>query len=254
MKFNINKTLAGILVLSSFLPFVAAADNTKEKTSEDKIKIKSSENFCARLADINNKLAGEITKAEEKQTAFQLKRYTNIANKESENDSKRAMDRSLTDAKRVKNWDKMTNKAKTETQKTAIATYKTEVQSAINIRKASVDAAIKTYRDGLMATVNSNGTYTSEALNTFKTSITKYLEEAKTECTNNTNAKTANANLVKKINDARKVLNASRNNVETNNVVETLKKTRNNAIKTAETIFKTAIEKARNELNLALKK
>ena len=258
MKFNLNKGIAGFLAVSSLLPFLAFAEDvapvstttpTPKIEKVDKVKT----NFCTKLTTLNTKLADQITKAEEKQSVFQNERAGNIAKRESDTDIKRAISRSNADAKRVKNWDKMVSKAKTDVQKTAVATYKDAVGKAVDTRKTAVDLAVKTYRDGLTSAITNNSTGVNQAMTTFKASVATALTEAKTDCANNVLSKTVNANYTKKINDARTALNAARKNAGTNSAITALKKTRDEATKLAETTFKTATESARISLIAALK-
>jgi predicted transcriptional regulator len=65
--------------------------------------------------------------------------------------------------------------------------------------------------------------------------------------------KTVRENFNKAVKDARDALKAARKNAEANPAIVALKKTRDDAIKAAETAFKTATEKARADLQTALK-
>lgn len=243
--------MAGMLVIVSFLPALAFAENTTTSTATNK-KVSVS-NFCVNLSSIQTKTASQITKAEEKQSKNEGDRLNNITKKESIADAKKAQGRSDVDAKRLKNWDKMVSKAKTDTQKSAVEAYKTAISNAVTVRRTSVDAAVKAYRDALTAILSTHSGSIDGAILTFKTSVDTALTKAQTDCTAGISSKTVKSNFNNSISEARKVLQDARKTANDSMGITTLKKTRDEAIKAAEAIFKQATEKARADLLIALK-
>lgn len=255
MKFNLNKIVSLLIMLSFLTPVIAGAQvNGKMGKDNNKPENKPAENFCLRLDNINTKLAEQIKKAEEKQSLYQTNRTEILNKKESEVDAKKAQNRTTIDEKRVKNWDKMISKAKTDEQKAAILKYKTTIENAIKTRRVLVDSAISNYRNGLSGTVSSHTTTTDVAIKTFEKSVNDALSQAKNDCANKIDSKNVNATFVQKINEARKTLQQSKQEVETNTAIKELKKTRDEIITNAEKDFKATIEKAKEELFIILKK
>ncbi len=251
MNFNFKKGLAGVLVAFSFLPVFAFAEGPTATTPQG---IKTEGGFCARISKVSTKVADDITRAESKQAKNKDDRATKLAEKESNADAKRAQGRSDADGKRLENWSKMARKAKTDVQKAAVETYKVAIKSAVDSRRASVDAAVKAYRDGLASAMTAHSSAISTAMLAFTTSVNTALTKAKTDCTAGIASKTVNEAFNKAVKDARKILQGARKTAEMTSGLKTLKETRDNTIKAAESVFKTATEKARADLMLALKK
>jgi hypothetical protein len=254
MKFNLKKITASALMAMVLVPGFAFAESDgnikKDNRSGDK---KTSINFCARISSVEQKIADQITRAETKQSEHQVDRIGKITKKESDVDAKRALGRGDADDKRIKNWDKMIGKTRTDAQKLAVETYKSTIANAVTVRRTSVDSAVKVYRDGLNAVLGTHNTAVSQAVAVFKTSVNAALSKAKADCASGVASQTAKETFNKSINDARKILQDTRKNAETNSGLTALKKIRNDAVALAITNFKTVTEKARADLMIALK-
>lgn len=263
MTTNLKKSVAGVMMLFSFVPALALAEDTtgtagtpvvtSATTSPDGVKTVQPNNFCSRISTIQTKSADALMKLDEKTAKNEAARLDKIANKESNTDAKRAEGRSDVDAKRVKNWNSLASKAKTDVQKAAVEAYKTAITNAVTIRRTSVDAAVKVYRDALAVAMTTRNTALNQAVTTFKVSMDAALSKAKADCTANVSSKTVKDTYNKSVSDARKALQAARKTANTAMGIPTLKKTRNDGVRAAEVIFKTATDKARADLLLALK-
>jgi len=257
MKFNFKKVLAGTLTALVLIPSLAFAESDNSNRGNrgmERKEDKSGANFCTRISFIEEKLADQVTRAETKQSKYQMDRLSKMEKKESDIDGKRALGRGDADSKRVKNWDKMIRKAKTDAEIAAVSAYKTAISTAVTTRRTAVDTAVKAYRDGLSTILGTNNTALDQAVATFKASINSALAKAKTDCTAGVDSKTVKDTYNKSMSDAKKALETARKNAMTNEAITALKKTRNDAINLAATNFKTATDKARADLLLVLKK
>lgn len=249
MNFNLKKGIAGTLVVFSLLPVFAFAEGTGSTSTT-----KSEKGFCTKIATVSTKLVDQITATEAKQSKNQEDRANKITKKEGDADAKRATGRTEADGKRAGNWEKMATKATTDAQKAAVAAYKQAVSDAVTVRRTAVDAAVKAYRDGLTTAMTTHSASVETAMATFKTAVTGALSKAQTDCTAGVASKTVSTTFYKTVSDARKVLQDAKKAAEVSSGLAALKKTRNDAITLAETTFKTATEKARADLMIALKK
>ncbi len=157
------------------------------------------------------------------------------------------------DGKRLKNWNKMEHKAKTDDQKSAVAIYKVAILKAVTDRRTAIDIAVKVYRDNLATAISAHNADIAGTFMTFKASVAASVAKAKADCTAKVPNQTVKDTFNKSIAGARKILQDSKKNDEGSSSLQALKQTRDNAIKLAETNFKTATEKARADLALALK-
>ena len=252
MKFNLKKFIASTLVVFSVLPALAFAEDNNSARAENN-QGKKIGDFCLRLSSVEAKYADQVKKTEEKRLKNESDRSDKLHNKESDADAKRASNRTDIDSKRMKNWDKMAGKAKTDAGKAAVEAYKTAIQNAVTTRRTAVDASIKAYRDGLAAAMATHSGVVNSAISTFKASVDAALAKAQTDCSNKVDSKIVKDTFNKSVSDAKKVLQDARKNSEMTSGLAALKKTRDDAIKAAETTFKQATDKARADLMQALK-
>jgi hypothetical protein len=249
MKFNLKISIAGMLVVLGFLPLSAFAKEPTKTNAKNETTA-----FCTRLSAVQQKMVDQIIKAETKQSTNEANREVKIAKNESDIDARRAEGRAEADGKRLKNWDKMISKAKTGTQKQSVEAYTTSIQIAVATRRASIDSAVKIYRDSLTALVGTHNSTIDQAVAEFKASVDAALAKARADCAANLASKTVKDTFNTAIDGARKALQADRKTALETEKMGTLKTIRNEAIKIAEATFKTATEKARADLILALKK
>jgi hypothetical protein len=256
MKFNLKKIMAGALMAMVLVPGFAFAEGGegKENSRKENKSNNSSANFCARINSVEQKITDQITKAETKQSTHQGERLDKITKKESEVDAKRAFGRGEADTKRVKNWDKMLGKAKTEEQKVAVEAYKTSISNAVSVRRTAIDTAVKAYRDGLTGVLANHNAKIAAAVATFKASMDTAVAKAKADCTAGVASQTVKDAFNKSVSDARTILQTARKDAEVSSGLTALKKARNDAVELAIANFKTATEKARADLMLVLKK
>ena len=246
MKRNSNKSITlFLLIIISFLPIIVFGDNTINTTTN---------NFCSNISNISEKLTAQIKTTEEKQSKKETNRVANTNKKENDTNSRNAISKINIDANHIKNWNKATETAKTDEQRVAVATYKVAIQTAIDTRKISVNAAIKTYKSGLMVDITAYNNSLITAITNFKSSIDTALNSAKTDCDNNVSSKIVNESFNKKVIDAKAVLKTTRKEAEISSGIILLKKTRDDSIKSAETTFKSTIDKDLADLLIILQR
>lgn len=248
---NLKKLVASALVAIVIIPTLVFAENEGNENNRDN---KTSINFCARISSVEQKFADQVTRTETKQSTYQSNRMDKITKRESDVDAKRAFGRGNKDDTRVKNWDKMIGRAKTDAEKIAIEAYKSAIANAVTIRRTAVDTAVASYRNGLNAVLANHNSALDQAIATFKATVDSALAKAKADCTAGIASQTVKEAFNKAVAEARKTLQGARKSAETNSGVTALKKTRNDAVDLAILNFKTATEKARADLMLVLKK
>lgn len=241
------------------MPYFAFAEDGTSTTAAGtapvaSMEIKSKNNFCTNIATTITKISDQVKNAEEKTAKNQEDRSGKMTQRQGDADIKRATDRSNIDAKRVNNWDNMTTRAKTDVQKAAVTAYTAAIKSAVDARRTSVDAAVTAYRAGLTQAMTDHSGAITTAIAAFKSAVDTAVAKAQADCAANVAPKTVKENFYQSVTTARKALQAARKSAEMTSGLSDLKKTRDTAIKAAETTFKTATEKARADLKMALKK
>ena len=137
----------------------------------------------------------------------------------------------------------------TPLQLTAIETYATNMKKAEATREAAVDVARHIYRTALSDAVATHQKTLTTASLAFQTSVSSALIAAEANCSNGTSLSTLKAT----IKAARQTFTVSRQSNKATNNIQGLSQTRNIAIKTADTNFKTLAATYRATLATALK-
>ena len=247
MKNKMKKGLAGIIVMFSFVPMLVLAENTTTP-------LKTEKGFCARITTLSTKIVTQITNSEDKQERVHNEKEDKFIRKTGEVDIKRAQNRADIDGNRAKRWDKMLDKANTDAEKAAVTAYKTAIQDAATARRTAVDLAVETYRTGATASMTARDTAVKTAMEAFKVSVNSALTAAQSSCASGTTNQTVSSAFNKSVNDARKTLREAKKTADITSGIASLKQTRDEAIKLADTTFKTATTTALANLKLVLHK
>ncbi len=127
------------------------------------------------------------------------------------------------------------------------------IHQAIQTRKAAVDAAVKTFRNGIDTLAQKRQQEQEAAINAFKTATQAAINKAKAACAAGEDAATIKQTFLSEMEAAKNVLQEARKNLEDDKAeMEALKTTRNNALKAAQETFRQTMEQARVQLKAAL--
>lgn len=249
MKQHSKKTPATIMsaaiIFSAFSPLALFAQTNTGTPSVEK-------GFCATLPEFSKKTTDRLTT---RSTTYDVKKAegTNkITDNRAQIDAKIKEIRSTNDARRDAQAAKLTERATTPEQKTAVETFVSTLHDAIAARRAAVDAAREAFRTGVDKVRSDRKTAVENAFSTFKTSVNTALEKATTDCTSGVASKTVRTQTISALKSARTALQTTMKGIEKNKTsVEALKTSRNTAIKKAQDDFKAALEKAKTDLKAA---
>lgn len=242
MKVNYKKVVIVSLAIFFFLNAFTLFVNAQSKNSE----------FCSRLITFAEKISQKFADGETKLTAVRNERISKIANHQADFDKKLTENREKWDENREEQFQKLEEKAQTDAQKQAIAQFKSTMTTAISTRRAAVDVAIQTFRQGLQQAINDRKTVTDTTVSTYKSAVNLAIEKAKSDCASGVDTKTVRTNLVQSLKTAREQFNTARQNIEKlSESVETFVAARKQAVKKAHDDFKTMAEQARIQLKAA---
>jgi deoxyribodipyrimidine photolyase len=209
--------------------------------------------FCLRFADATGDLRtntnDQFTKVQTNLTTRKQKVDSDFA----ELKTKLAQSRSTSDQKLTDKFADLEAKATTDTQKQAVAAFKTAVLKAVADRRATVDAANEAYHQAVLTAAGSRQTTLQTASTTYKTAVANALAAAQASCTAGVAPATVRANLKTALTNARTALEAARMNSEkVGPNLDGAKATRKAAIEKANADFKTAVQSALTTLKAAL--
>lgn len=115
---------------------------------------------------------------------IQANRLNTIINSRVARDNKLIMQRAFTDSQMEKVYQKLILVAQGSIQKEAAADFKTNVYDALNKRRAALDTAQSTFRQGLDQILSQKMTATKNAADKLQTEITSALNQALANCHN----------------------------------------------------------------------
>lgn len=246
MIINYKKTIAVAVTAITLLAF---------KAPETYAANESDINFCAQFAVQSAKLETGIA---ERDTVLQKSRVEQdgaVAKKRADQDTKLADARANADANRTKQYDKLLTSAITDTQKQAVATFKSKIETSVSIRKAKVDSAIKASRTNIDTVVSTHKIAVDKALQTFKAKLNDALAKTTNSCATGKNPKTIRAEYTKTLTVAKNKLKSDRNAIpKTVPQISKIAQLRKTAIEKAFNTFHTELSESAKNLKMSFKK
>jgi hypothetical protein len=139
-------------------------------------------NFCVTLNKFNGTLAQRLT---QKSTTLQTKRTETqnklVQNRQTREQKMRTM-QETGQAKRMKNYDLLSEHAKTDETKTAITEFKDAAEVAINVRKEAVAKANANFQVAMDQTLSERKVLIDEMILEYKAMVEKAKQDAATAC------------------------------------------------------------------------
>ena len=137
-------------------------------------------------------------------------------------------------------------------KKTALETFKTNINGAVDARKNALDLAVSAYRASVTQAITARKTSIDGILGTYTNAISTALNKVKGDCANGVDSATIKSNFTASQQSAQaKMKNDNANLSNSADVIKTAAETQSNTIKQAEADFKTALEQARTNLKSA---
>ena len=243
------KVSSAFLLVSLLLPGVMLADTNSTGVAKT---LKST--FCAK---IDTFITNTDKKLGQKDSTYQTKK-ANQAQKISESQAiktgKLEKSRAIWNSKRDVEFVKLSNKAKTEAQKTAVSNFKQAITDAVTARQSAIDAAISVYKTGLSSIMDSRKTAVEADLTTFKTETDAVLAKAKTDCDSGIQTKIIKTSTTSGLKDARTKFNSSlKDTAQMKSDLKSLSNIRKTSFVKAQSDFKTISDATRLTLKAAFK-
>lgn len=208
--------------------------------------------FCSTVSTISSKIDQRIANTTAKIETKRTDIINNITKRQSEKVTRRAENRAKQAQIRDPYYAKLEEKATNETQKQAVATFKSAVENASNVRWSAIDAALQTFDSEVKSALVQRKSSVDAVINAYRSSISAATEKAEADCAAGTEQKTVRATFQQEMKAARDKFQADKQTVE--KVKGSLQTQRDNlktATNKAMQDFKTAMEKARTDLKAA---
>lgn len=247
IHFKITKGLtATILMVSLMAPGLVFAETSA--SSEGKRPAPKNV-FCTRLTSNESSMKNQLLKnfgqlSERKQERVQTFKANRDDRKEKFVELRNIAKDARTEAQK-----KLSKIAKTDAQKVAVQNFQTQAKAAMDVRHTAIDAAMLAFRTALDKEAENRNTILTQAHNTYKTTVQTAVVKSKTDCTAGKDVVTVKAELTTALKSAKDALQTARQQLaQSKTAIETITKTRNEAVKKAAEEFRATMEKLRAEL------
>lgn len=208
--------------------------------------------FCSTVPTISSKIDQRIANTTAKIETKRTDIVNNITKRQSERVTRRADSRAKQAQIREPYYAKLEEKATNETQKQAVATFKSAVESAANVRWSAIDAALQIFTSEVKNALVQRKSSVDAVVSAYRSSISAATEKAKADCAAGTEQKTVRTTFQQEMKAARSKFQADWQTVDK---VKGLLQTQRDDLKTATNKamqdFKTAMEKAGTDLKAA---
>jgi hypothetical protein len=212
----------------------------------------SSSLFCSRLANRAEAAQNRFTSLNSKVSSAWQSQDTRLKNLAGDVDDEVKAARDRIDDQRKLNFAKLEDKATTDGQKQAVSTYETAILSAVDTRRAIVDAARDTFRVAVADAIKSRRTNLSNQVHGLQDAISVAYSTAQTSCSGGVDPSTVRSTLIDSLKSSRQTyaeLRKDDSNIRT--VIAGIAKSRNITIKSANQDFLTSVKKAVETLKAA---
>lgn len=253
-----SKFIPAVLALLVFAVFAVPSESLAQSSGASSVPSPYSAGtvpvgqFCQRVETLDTNMQKRLDDRLARVVQRRTDQLNKLQAKIEERDQNIAAKREEADAKRAELIAKLEAQAVTQEQKQAVATFKAAIEAAVTARRAAVNAAGKTFRDGVKQALNTRFDTTKSLAQAMRADVDAEYEKAKTECANGTEPKTARQTLIDNLKTLRaKYIEDLKAVDKVITQLETLKKTRNEAVKKAVDEFKATVQTAVAELKAA---
>lgn len=214
--------------------------------------VKSSSGFCSTAANVRTQLNTKLGQLETKRGQKRTEISDRLKQRHDQREVDKQTSRNQAKSKFEKNLTRIEDLATTDAQKAAVAAFKAAIEQALATRKAAVDAAMQTFRTSQSALVTQRQDAIKSATMAYKDAVATATAKAQSDCAAGIDAATVRSTFVASIKAAKDKFQSEVTALDKiGQQVKDLTKTRNDAVKAANQVFKTAMEQARDTLKAA---
>ncbi len=210
-------------------------------------------NVCQNLERYRTQLTSRLQEREQVRMQRKSERGSQIGENRSERNEALLKRRNTADQNREQLYTILETKATTESQKIALEKFRNKIEEAIRVRRSAVDSAISDFRSSVDKLVSDRDVKVTTAIEKYEEDIQKAFDTAQNSCDANLDRASIRSTLMTQIKTSNELLKKSLREIEkVSSSIETLNKTRQSKVDNAVEEFKTTLEKAQQELRIAL--
>lgn len=239
-------------VPTSSEPLLTTTSATPTATTKPALNAKESA-FCTVIANksgnLNNSISGELTRLENK---YEFNKENQLAKEKILQDNLAAARGNL-DAARAKQILKLEEKARTEVQLQALNNFETAVKTAVTARREAVDLARTNFQTGAKQLIAARQAEVKQTITNRQNALAAALKKAQDSCLAGVNPREIRAAYQAELKSIQTQYQAAHQVVTRfSTEFEALKTTRRAAYQEAEAVFKTTVNKAKEDLKAVL--
>lgn len=173
---NVSLIIGSVLIASVFFPVLASAQVITGANFCAKVEVYYTQYYTLaqqRLAVLENKIASSTT---------------SVSSLRAQKDQNLATSRAIFDQKKLAQFSALQTLAINDAEKTAVATFESQINTAVANERTAVDSATKTYRNGIDVLISQKEPLIKAAAPTYKNAIYYALSKAKTDCSAGVNS------------------------------------------------------------------
>lgn len=207
---------------------------------------------CEKMAENAERLQERLRAREENQQQRKIDSENRLQLRIQERDASLDQRRQLRDQNREQSYENLQLRVSTDEQQAAVAEFKNEVEKAVTVRRAAVDAAIDTFHLGVQQAVENKNSKVDGLIAQYNQQRARVASEAQNFC-NKGDVTQAQQTLQNRLQQSREEFKISQDklpNVGTQ--VKELAQVKNTAIRTASEAFTATIKAAQDKLNEVL--
>jgi chromosome segregation ATPase len=250
MKTTFNKLFVffvALLVLGAATLAYAENENTGSTAKE-----KATDNFCLKILDLSSKVDQMITEKIDKLDSKRSERDQGLGVKRAEIDQKLGENRQKWDSNRAEHYTKLQEKADTDAKKQALLNFISAVDTAIANRRAAVNAAQDTFRNGINQLLASREIKVDQITADYKKAIEDAVTKAKSDCSDSSKSAAVRQALKDALRAARQEFTSDKQAIDKlGEQVKALTDARKAAFEKAKADFTAAMDKAKAVLKTA---
>ena len=255
-NFKLSKlALITATLAMAIAPVVALAEqnsDSRERPEKQQQDRPAQNAFCERFNNAFGKVQDRLEQTKEKIRNRKEDRHGEFEQRREERNGEIREKRETAKNRKDDYFEALRNRAQNEEQKQAAENFVNTVHQAIQTRKEAIDAATEAFRNGVDAIAQRRQQEAENAIAAYKAAVQAAIDKAKSSCEAGEDAPTIKQTFMSEMEAANQALKTSRKNPGENKTeTEALRKTRNEALKSAQETFRQTMEQAGKELKTA---
>ncbi len=230
----------GIIVMA--LPMSAMAAPQGPRMGGEKDRFSRGADFCENIDAIVARITSDMNDKDGRWDGKKDARFGKISDRRVHRDEVRADHREVRDVKHDTRIEALMAKANTDAERAAVTKFETTLNNAVKVRREAIDAAVKTFRDGVDNLVNGKFGTLETNIAAFRAEMEDAIEQAKADCAVDKDPKAEFMTAVKAARDNFKTAKPELIKEEIKKLADARKVAVDAAVNTFKTTMKTAFE------------